>query len=288
MKKVACIVVTYNRLALLKDCIESLRKQTNKDFDIIVVNNGSTDGTEEWLSQQTDIKPITQANVGGAGGFYTGMKTAFEGGYEWIWMMDDDGLAAPSQLENLLEGANNCNSKFVNALVCNVASPNVLAFGLASEGVSYATVNEAQKTVYIYDAINPFNGTLIHRDVIDKVGLIKKEMFIWGDEMEYTYRARKAGFKQYTITTALHYHPSIKSKQIRIIPFIGRFTVDVPTNRERAYIKYRNNGFLFHTYFPSREFKEKAKYAIYFISRLKFRELAEYFKYFNRGSRNIF
>ena len=46
---VACIVVTFNRLPLLKKCLNSIRNQTNKDFDIIVVNNGSTDGTKEWL-----------------------------------------------------------------------------------------------------------------------------------------------------------------------------------------------------------------------------------------------
>lgn len=288
MKRVACTIVTYNRLSLLKECVDSLRNQTCKDFDIIIINNGSTDGTKEWLEEQPDITPINQANVGGAGGFYTGMKTAFEGGYEWVWMMDDDGIADSKQLEKLLDGANECHSKFVNALVCDIKNPNVLSFGLIHDGIGISRVEDARRIPYIINSINPFNGTLIHRDVIATIGLIKKEMFIWGDEREYTFRAQKAGFDEYTVTSAIHNHPAERSQKIRIIPFISRFTVDIPSNKERAYIKYRNNGFLCHTYYPQEEFKEKLKYSLYFILRLKFKDLFSFFKNYNKGKHNIF
>lgn len=65
MKKIGIVVVTYNRLSLLKEVIDSLRKQTYESRDIIVVNNGSTDDTPNWLKEQNDIKTITQGNVGG-------------------------------------------------------------------------------------------------------------------------------------------------------------------------------------------------------------------------------
>ncbi len=288
MKKVACIVVTYNRLNLLKNCIKSIRSQTCKDFDVFVINNGSTDGTDEWLAIQSDINSINQENVGGAGGFYIGMKTAIDKGYDWVWMMDDDGETASTQLEELLKGASRTDSKFVNALVCNIKDKQYLAFGLVYNGVGLTTVVDAQNYTDIPDSINPFNGTMIHRNLIEKIGLIKKEMFIWGDEREYTYRAAKAGYKQYTITSALHFHPPIKSQQIKIFPFLNRFTVDVPANKSRAYIKYRNNGYLCHTYYPSDEVKEKIKYTLYFVSRFKFSELRNFFKYYDRGKKNLF
>ena len=53
---VATVVVTFNRLPMLKDLIESLRHQENVEHKIIVVNNGSTDGTTEWLAEQSDIE----------------------------------------------------------------------------------------------------------------------------------------------------------------------------------------------------------------------------------------
>ena len=64
MKKVAVIVVTYNRLELLKEVIASLRIQSYTDRDIIVVDNSSTDGTNVWLKQQSDLIVITQKKFG--------------------------------------------------------------------------------------------------------------------------------------------------------------------------------------------------------------------------------
>ena len=65
-------VVTYNRLDDLKRCVGSLRNQNDVDFDVLIVNNGSTDGTKDWLDAQEDLLTIHQENVGGAGGFYAG------------------------------------------------------------------------------------------------------------------------------------------------------------------------------------------------------------------------
>ena len=55
MEKVIAVVVTYNRQALLSECITALRKQSRPLDAILVINNGSTDGTEDWLRQQPDI-----------------------------------------------------------------------------------------------------------------------------------------------------------------------------------------------------------------------------------------
>ena len=68
---VITVIVTYNRRQLLIQCVEAVRR--NRPEKIIVVNNGSTDGTREWLDQQTDLHVIHQENVGGSGGFCRGM-----------------------------------------------------------------------------------------------------------------------------------------------------------------------------------------------------------------------
>ena len=83
MKDITAVVVTYNRKELLVRCIEHLRRQSVKLDSIIVVNNGSTDGTKEWLDNQADLAVIHQENVGGSGGFYRGIEHAYESGYEW-------------------------------------------------------------------------------------------------------------------------------------------------------------------------------------------------------------
>ena len=90
MDKVIAVVVTYNRRQLLSECIDALRRQTRKVDAIFVVNNGSTDDTEEWLQAQPDVDFVTQQNLGGAGGFARAIQTGYVRGYQWIWCMDDD------------------------------------------------------------------------------------------------------------------------------------------------------------------------------------------------------
>ena len=76
MEKAIAVVVTYNRLTLLKECITALRNQTHKPDAILVVNNGSTDDTGKWLLSQNDLLTITQGNTGSGGGFETGHSGA--------------------------------------------------------------------------------------------------------------------------------------------------------------------------------------------------------------------
>jgi rhamnopyranosyl-N-acetylglucosaminyl-diphospho-decaprenol beta-1,3/1,4-galactofuranosyltransferase len=102
MDKVIAVIVTYNRQQLLSECITALKNQTRKVDKILVINNGSTDETSSWLQSQHDIDHISQENVGSAGGFYTGIKTAYESGYNWMWMMDDDGYPKEDALEKLM------------------------------------------------------------------------------------------------------------------------------------------------------------------------------------------
>src|SRR3990170_1109632 len=114
--KIAAVIVTYNRIQLLKECINALHIQTRKLEEIIVVNNSSTDGTLEWLNSQKDLTTITQENSGSAGGFHTGIKAAYEKGYDWIWCMDDDAEPELNALEELTKFFTNDNK----ALACTV------------------------------------------------------------------------------------------------------------------------------------------------------------------------
>ena len=102
MEKAIAVVVSYNRRALLSECITALRNQTQKLDAILVVNNGSTDDTEQWLKEQTDVIFITQKNLGSSGGFNAGISWAYKNGYSWIWCMDDDGYPKEDALQNIL------------------------------------------------------------------------------------------------------------------------------------------------------------------------------------------
>lgn len=203
MDKVIAVVVTYNRQELLADCISALRKQTRKLDQILVINNGSTDSTEEWLRKQTDLEYITQKNVGGAGGFYTGIKTGFENKYSWLWLMDDDGYPKEDALEKLLED-NKEELCLRNCAVIN--KDDRKSFVWKTE--NYKSIDEVKKNI-IKNVAHPFNGTLLHRKIIERVGFPKATLFLWGDETEYYYRIiRKNKIPFYTKASSIHYHPA--------------------------------------------------------------------------------
>lgn len=203
MDKVIAVVVTYNRRQLLSQCINALRNQTRKIDKILVINNGSTDNTEEWLKHQADVEFVTQKNVGGAGGFYTGIKTAFEKKYSWIWMMDDDGYPKEDALEMLLEEDNE-QLCLRNCAVINKEDRKTFVWKTGN----YNTIDDVTDTI-IKNVAHPFNGTLLHRKIIERVGFPKASLFLWGDETEYYYRIiRKNKIPFYTKTNSIHYHPA--------------------------------------------------------------------------------
>lgn len=203
MDKVIAVVVTYNRQFLLAQCIEGLRKQTRKVDKILVINNGSTDHTEGWLRSQPDIEFITQENVGGAGGFYTGIKTAFEKLYTWVWLMDDDGYPKADALEMLLEG----DEEELCLRNCSVINKEDKKSFVWKTG-NYSNLDEVKNPV-IKNVAHPFNGTLLHRKVIERVGFPKAKLFLWGDETEYFHRIiSKNKIPYYTKANSIHYHPA--------------------------------------------------------------------------------
>ena len=115
MERIAAIVVTYNRKDLLLQCLDRLLTQKGADCDVLVVDNASTDGTEQAVSQLKNPRIFyrnTGANLGGAGGFNFGMRWAVEAGYDYLWIMDDDTLPNPDALAELWAAHGRLNGEY--------------------------------------------------------------------------------------------------------------------------------------------------------------------------------
>lgn len=203
MEKVIAVVVSYNRQVLLSECIKALRAQTRKPDAILVVNNGSTDNTEEWLKTQKDLFFITQENIGGGGGFNTGIAWAYKNEYSWIWCMDDDGYPKNDALEILLN-VDTPDRSLLNCAVINKADKKSFVWNTAN----YKCIEEVNEDL-IKGIGHPFNGTLLHRSIVAKVGVPKSSLFLWGDESEYYYRiVKQHNIPVYTVSKSIHYHPA--------------------------------------------------------------------------------
>lgn len=204
--KVIAVVVTYNRSQLLKRNIACLRK--NSPHAIIVVNNGSTDDTGEWLAEQTDLIVITQANVGGSGGFYTGIQQAMERGADWIWCMDDDVFPRPDCLSNLLD---HTASEEVGILAPrrlmedNIFTNDFQAVNLTNPFSSMYKKKLKKQVINKPIEIlgTAFEGLFIRKETVEKIGLPNKDLFIFCDDTDYCLRAVLAGYKILYIPSAL-------------------------------------------------------------------------------------
>ncbi|MGM0407326.1 MAG: glycosyltransferase [Bacteroidota bacterium] len=269
---VAAVVVTYNRKELLIECLEAIRKQTHKPDSIFIIDNKSTDGTPKLLLERNYICKLPEKDIeenqlikhqisslstpndniqinyvrkfendGGAGGFYEGMKRAYEAGYDWLWMMDDDGIADNNQLMELLNAPS--KYKYRNALVVDINDNSKLAFGLKG----YKSVSDIIEKELIEDEANPFNGTFIHRKIPERIGLIKREMFIWGDEAEYLQRTKKNKFRPTTVKSAVHYHPKMKNNTYNILGNINVTIYDYK-NKTKTNCAIRNHTYNFTRY----------------------------------------
>mgnify|MGYP002516223525 FL=1 len=285
-EKILCVVVTYNRLAHLKECLAALSAQSCKNFDILIVNNGSTDGTREFLQMLVSkYIVINQDNVGGAGGFYTGMKYMLDNKYDYLWMMDDDGVPDECQLEQLLKYKD--VSWYLNALVLDKDDNQKLAFPLQNTKLSLQQI--IQKGEIITNFVHPFNGTFLNVELLKKIGLIKKEMFIWGDEKEYTLRAIKiANVVPTTIAAAIHYHPKEKGDKENAFPF-GWFPNDkiIVKPESLSCFYYRNLGYIDATYFSRlKSAKWIFCHIIYFLRKNKITELEKYLVNYFAGRNN--
>lgn len=317
MNKIAAVIVTYNRKDYLINCLTVIRRQTLSPDIIYIVDNHSTSDTADILLEKKIITvtpdlntsedvvidsqinslnnsshPILikyiykSENTGGAGGFYTGMKMAYDDDNEWLWMMDDDGLPAEDSLEQLFLNSIKYNIDFANALVINIEDRVSLSFGELLKGKK--NIADYKDTEIIYNAVNPFNGTFINRRIPENIGFIKKEMFIWGDETEYLQRTIKNKFTVATIVQSIHYHPKIKGDTVRLFPFIERWVIFIKPEKN-SLIYYRNLGYINYVYNSKfRFYMTLVKYSIYFLSRLKFLSYSNFIAAYINGSRNRF
>lgn len=197
---IAAVVVTFNRLKYLKKVISAIKEQTLEVNYIIVINNGSTDGTREWLDSQPSLSVIHQDNVGGSGGFYRGIQEALKLESDWIWCMDDDVYPRPDCLANLLKQNTSkvgilCPRRIQNDKTfisefkrLNLSNPFKALHLQKLNTEDTATEN----SVKIMGMV--FEGPLIKREVVEKIGLPNKDLFILYDDTDYSYRTVVAGY----------------------------------------------------------------------------------------------
>lgn len=194
------VLPTHNRPALLRESLQGLQAQTRPLGAILVVLNASPPEVKAMLSEefpQVEVLELSE-NLGSAGGFHHGMKYAFEQGADWIWLVDDDGIAVADALEKLLK-AEQILSKMAPAAQIllsrvvwtdgrihpmNFPGPDWRRPGLLWKALNYG---------YLLIRSGAWTGMLVHRSAIAQYGLPHKDYFVWCEDLEFSGRVLRQG-----------------------------------------------------------------------------------------------
>lgn len=236
---VAAVVVTYNRLPLLKQCLSALAAQTVQRFTILLVDNASTDGTADYIASLSLPGLICRnpgENLGGAGGFVYGIRAAAELGCQALWLMDDDTLPEPGALEALLAADAALQGSY----------GWLSSRALAPDGTDQP-MNLQRRTMY--QDIRNFDGThipavmasfvslFLRTETVRQYGLPIAEFFIWSDDWEFTRRISRQ--------KPCYVVPASRVVHAMQNPGVVNIARDVPSRWPRYRYFYRNDVVLY-------------------------------------------
>ncbi len=200
--RVCAAVVTYERKELLVECLAALLAQTHPVMRTFVVDNASTDGTQELLRargflDRPDVEYVRlPENVGGAGGFATAVQLTRAEDADWIWLMDDDSEPMPDALERLLTAPPAVDPATV-ALCPKVVYPSgdidANQRGDFRRRLRPLAASEYRDGHYVALGFLSFVGALVRADAARRLDPPRADFFVWGDDVEYSFRLRRLG-----------------------------------------------------------------------------------------------
>ncbi len=246
--KIAAIIVTCNRKDMLTDMLNDLGCQNRKPDGVIVVDNGSEDGTQEFIKEQYSYVQLIELknNLGLFPGLATGIRVAFEQDYDSVWLVDDDARLQHDTLEQLLNSIKADDKLRESVIWC----ANIDIEGqLFTEPLCVKVDNDWK--VYkellpelkgkVYETLGgPNIGIYIHRSVIDAAGPPREDMIFCG-ESEFIYRVTRSGFKMYRCFESIIYH---KRHEFYEVNLFGRTRYVAQASPWRIYYEIRNRVYM--------------------------------------------
>lgn len=261
-RKVGIIIATYNRLHMLKELIGSIMDNSYPYYDIIVVNNDSTDGTREWLALQKNIHVINQENCGGAGAFFAGLKFAVEKkSYKYVWIMDDDVEVYKNSLSKLVDRAEFLNDDFgflcSKVIDLNFTPCNVPGIDMRKNKTGDVSWNVFSEKSLIKVVESSFVSFFLKTEHAKTLGLPYKEFFIWGDDSEYSLRISKL-YDSYFVGDSVVLHKRINAS---VLSIFGEKNKNRMKNffyfyRNGLFVSRKHKGFLYSCYRYCRVFRD--------------------------------
>jgi len=249
---VSIVIVSWNGCADLEKCLSSLKQQSSRIFEIIVIDNHSSDGTLEMVQQKFPevILKEMRSNLGFAEGCNRGIDIATG---DWICTLNPDTEVAPDWLENVETAIGQANDD-VGMLqpkvlfkhdreIINSTGMVLLITGSSGDRGFNTQIdrNQTAEEIFIPSASAAVYRMSMLSDVRLNTGYFDRSFFMYVEDLDLGWRCRLAGWKAYYIPEATVFHGYKRSSKKR-----GREFADLQCrkNRIRALIKNGSIGFI--------------------------------------------
>jgi GT2 family glycosyltransferase len=213
---VTVIVLNWNSAERTIACVETLRRIDYGNFQIYLVDNGSTDGSVDKLSRIEGVNFIRNpANLGYTGGNNAAMHEAIAAGTDYVWLLNSDTAVPEDCLARLVSMAETApeiglvspvirdnDSIGASQICCGIPDPHYPQWTLITD-IRDTRISEQNR---IGNLILYGTALLIKRTVIDRIGYLDEDLFAYCEDYDYSIRSVRAGFKNVVVIDACVFH----------------------------------------------------------------------------------
>jgi GT2 family glycosyltransferase len=204
---VVVVILNYNGWRDTAACVSSCQKLTYTNFRILVLDNGSTDGSETLLRERYPEMEIIQTgkNLGFAGGNNAGIRQVLEQKADFVWLLNNDTIVEPQCLALMVRAAGTDDRVgMVGSKIYYHHAPKTLWFAggeidLGKGGLT-RHIGQDERDVGSYNKLGETGyitgcSILASREMIEEVGLLEEEYFLYFEDVDWSLRARRKGWK---------------------------------------------------------------------------------------------
>jgi GT2 family glycosyltransferase len=236
--KVYIIIVNWNGIIDTLECLDSLSRVEYPNFDIVVVDNGSSDDSVNIIKKQQSkvITIASETNLGFTGGNNLGIRFALENFADYVWLLNNDTVVDSKALLHLVTAASiSRNNGIIGSVIYDYTYRNRIQFAGATINWTKAKSSHITSlkcsTLFGVDRVHG-SSMLISKDVLSSVGLFDENYFLYVEEVDLCVRAQIAGYICLMEPKSIIYHKESS-------------TVNRVASKRRIYIYYNTRNFLY-------------------------------------------
>lgn len=233
MEKIGIVICNFNKENDVLICIQSVLESRFEDYHVYVVDNASKDRSVELIKERYGTKKeITlienEENLGGSGGFNTGLRAAIKNGHKYLMCVDNDAILDENcigELYNFLE--NHEDVGIAAAKIYHTGQEEyVQQYGSFIDYKNYSVdstylnhLEDGSMPEVVYSDAVPACALMIKREVVDIIGIMPEENFLYWDDTEWCIRCKEAGFKVASVGSAAASHAmGAKKEDVNTFP----------------------------------------------------------------------